>query len=49
MKKHHAINYVEFPAADLPAIKEFYRNAFGWQFTDYGPEYVAFADGSLEG
>ncbi|MBU2103870.1 VOC family protein [Patescibacteria group bacterium] len=49
MNKHHAINYIEFPATDLPAIKEFYGKAFGWTFTDYGPEYVAFSDGVLDG
>lgn len=49
MKKHHAVNYIEFPADDLIAIKAFYTKAFGWKFTDYGPEYVAFADGALEG
>ena len=49
MNKHHAINYIEFPADDLKAIKKFYTKAFGWKFTDYGPEYVAFKDGVLEG
>lgn len=49
MNKHHTLNYIEFPAADLPAVKEFYVKAFGWEFTDYGPEYVAFSDGVLEG
>jgi len=49
MNKHHSINYIEFPAADLSAIKEFYSKAFGWTFTDYGPEYIAFNDGVLDG
>lgn len=43
------INYIEFPATDLPAVKKFYIKAFGWEFTDYGPEYAAFSDGTLEG
>jgi predicted enzyme related to lactoylglutathione lyase len=46
---HHKINYIEFSAADLPAIKKFYGEVFGWQFTDYGHEYTAFTDGNLEG
>jgi len=43
------INYIEFKAKDLEAIKNFYIKAFGWKFTDYGPDYTAFADSGLEG
>lgn len=49
MQKHHKINYLEFPATDISRTKEFYQNAFGWKFTDYGPEYTAFSDGDFEG
>lgn len=42
------IDYVELSAADLPATKRFYAEAFGWSFTDYGPTYAAF-DAGLEG
>lgn len=49
MNTHHRINYIELPAADLPAVKAFYNAVFGWSFTDYGPEYAAFNDGSLDG
>ena len=48
MKNTH-INYVEFKAHDLEAVKKFYNQAFGWVFTDYGPTYVAFSDSGLEG
>ena len=43
------INYVEFKAKDLEEIKEFYTEAFGWTFTDYGPTYTAFSNSGLEG
>ncbi len=43
------INYIEFPANDFDAIQAFYENAFGWHFTDHGPEYRAFSDDKLEG
>jgi uncharacterized protein len=49
MPKHHSINYIEFVAEDLLAIKDFYSKAFGWVFTDWGQEYVAFSDGTLDG
>lgn len=43
------INYIEFKAHDLEAIKKFYKASFGWNFTDYGPTYIAFSDSGLEG
>ena len=43
------IDYIEFSATDILATKAFYSTAFGWKFTDYGPDYVAFADGETEG
>jgi len=49
MKKHNRINYIEFRAKDLEAIKKFYSATFGWKFTDYGPDYAAFNDGALDG
>lgn len=49
MSQHERINYVEFPASDLAATKAFFRGAFGWQFTDYGPDYCAFDQQGIEG
>jgi uncharacterized protein len=43
------IDYVEFLTADIARAKAFYSGAFGWEFTDYGPEYAAFFDGRLNG
>lgn len=43
------INYLEFKAKDLEAIKAFYSETFGWTFTDYGPTYTAFSNSGLEG
>ncbi len=37
------INYIELPARDLGAVKQFYAAAFGWEFTDFGPEYASFS------
>ena len=49
MNKHHTLNYIEFSADNLEEIKKFYSASFGWKFTDFGPDYTAFNDGSLEG
>lgn len=43
------VDYIEFQAPDLEAVKAFYSSAFGWSFTDWGPEYVSFEDGRLAG
>lgn len=43
------INYVEFKAHNLESIKKFYTSCFGWSFTDYGPNYIAFSESGLEG
>jgi predicted enzyme related to lactoylglutathione lyase len=47
--KDNHINYIEFKAKDLPAIKAFYTKAFNWTFTDYGPTYTAFSESGLKG
>lgn len=49
MNTHETINYVEFPAKDLPATKAFFIQAFGWTFEDFGPEYTAFTGQGLDG
>ena len=39
------IDYVEFGATDIGRTKQFYQQAFGWRFEDYGPDYTSFQDG----
>lgn len=46
---HGQVQYVEFLSPDLSTIKEFYSTAFGWEFTDYGPEYTAFSGECIDG
>lgn len=45
------IDYIELSAHDLDLAKQFFSEAFGWAFTDYGPEYTAFfrAEAGLDG
>lgn len=40
MPQHHTIDYIEFSVHDMAAAQRFYAAAFGWLFTDYGPEYA---------
>ena len=43
------INYVEFKANNLEVVKSFYSKVFGWKFTDYGINYVAFEGSGIAG
>ena len=43
------IDYIEFASPDLPATKDFFARAFGWNFNDYGPEYQELADAGMSG
>jgi len=47
--KHEQIQYIEFVSMDILRAKEFYSNCFGWQFTDYGSDYTAFAGDFIDG
>lgn len=49
MTEHAKISYVEFPARDIPATKEFFQSVFGWSFADFGPEYTTFTNQGLDG
>ncbi len=49
MLEHEKINYVEFPAKDIEAVKTFFSTVFNWTFTDYGPDYTAFSNQGIDG
>lgn len=47
--RERRLDYVEFASADPTASRKFFEQVFGWQFQDYGPDYVAFDDGRMQG
>lgn len=49
MRADGNIDYIELPGADMPATKRFYAAAFGWRFTDYGPDYASFEGAGVDG
>jgi len=49
MRDERKIDYVEMPAADMEAARSFFGELFGWQFTEYGPDYMDFTDGRIAG
>ena len=43
------IDYVELPSATAHELtRAFYARAFGWTFTDYGPDYAATTNGTVD-
>lgn len=49
IKNDRRIDYIEVAVTDIEEAKKFYITVFGWQFTDYGPDYTSFQDGRLSG
>jgi predicted enzyme related to lactoylglutathione lyase len=43
------IDYVEIPVTDPAAARAFFDKLFGWSFEDWGPDYVSFNDGRMDG
>ena len=48
---HHdrCIDYIEFNVSNIAQSKDFYGKAFGWTFTDFGPDYCEFSDRHMKG
>jgi predicted enzyme related to lactoylglutathione lyase len=40
--QHHAINYIELTTTDMAKSRAFYEKVFGWNFQDWGPDYMSF-------
>ncbi|WP_108124111.1 VOC family protein [Saccharospirillum mangrovi] len=49
MPQHESIHYLEFPASNFAATQTFFETVFDWKFVSYGPEYLAFTGGGMEG
>jgi uncharacterized protein len=47
--QENRIDYIEFPTTDIAQTKAFYNKVFGWTFQDWGPDYISFNDGRLDG
>ncbi len=49
MPEHEKLDYVEYPARDPAATRDFFKRVFGWEFEEYGPDYCAFSGQGLDG
>ena len=49
MRQEARIDYIEIPVTDLGKARAFFEELFGWTFQEWGPEYLSFNDGRLDG
>ncbi len=43
------IDYVEFETGQLSRSRKFFSEAFGWKYTEYGPDYLGIDNAGLDG
>ncbi len=48
-RQHHSINYIELPLQEYEATKQFYNGVFGWEFQEWGPDYLSFSGAGIDG
>ena len=44
-----AIHYIELGTPSVASAKQFYGEAFGWEFQDWGPAYASFTRAGVDG
>ena len=47
-RQHHSVNYIELPLVDHASTKSFYQSIFGWEFQDWGPDYLCFTGAGID-
>ncbi|MDJ0918502.1 MAG: VOC family protein [Woeseiaceae bacterium] len=45
----NSIDYIELPLSNAGATKAFYSAVFGWEFQDWGPDYLSFSGAGVDG
>ena len=49
MPAEKRIDYIEIPVTDPAKARDFFAELMGWEFRDWGPDYISFHDGQLNG
>ena len=49
MRAEKRIDYIEIPVTDPAKAREFFAALMDWEFKDWGPDYISFRDGRLDG
>jgi uncharacterized protein len=44
-----SIDYIEIPVTDPAMARDFFAALCGWTFQEWGPDYISFNDGRLDG
>ena len=47
--RNNSINYIELPLVKHAETKEFYTRVFGWDFIEWGPDYLSFSGAGVDG
>lgn len=42
------VNYLELPLVDHAATQSFYQTVFGWEYQDWGPDYLCFQGAGID-
>lgn len=48
-REEKRIDYVEIPVTDPYKARDFFAELYGWTSEEWGPDYVSFNDGRLDG
>ncbi len=48
MRVENRIDYIEIPVTDPAKARDFFAALFGWEFQEWGADYLSFSDGRLE-
>ena len=43
------IDYIEIPVTDPAQARDFFAKLMGWQFQEWGDDYISFNDGNMDG
>lgn len=49
MRSEKRIDYLEIPVTDPARARDFFAQLMGWEFQDWGDDYISFNDGNLDG
>lgn len=49
MRPENRIDYIEIPVSDPAKARTFFEGMFGWEFQEWGPDYLSFNDGRIDG
>ena len=49
MRSENRIDYIEIPVTDPAKARDFFSQLMGWQFEEWGEDYISFNDGNMDG